>query len=76
MKLEANHALLCGLIHGALLRMAADQQHTHGWPDVPHTTIEPIMDAEGYTNRVLVHRPSGSYLVTVEAVAVVQPEPS
>lgn len=51
--MDGNLALLVGEILGALM--------ARGF------TIEPIMDDGNYTNTLRVERPSGDYILTIEA---------
>lgn len=63
--MDGNHALLVGNVLGALMRMAAEWQDQGG----VETTIEPEMIDGNYTNCIVITRPSGRYIVTVEREA-------
>jgi hypothetical protein len=55
---QAGVMLLVGNILGLLLL-----------PQVINTKAEPLLDSQGhYTNQIVVKRPSGDYLVTVESM--------
>lgn len=54
---DGNHALLIGVVHGALLRAEATA--------AGDLTVEPIMLGEDYSDTLRVHRRSGTYLVQV-----------
>jgi hypothetical protein len=57
-----NHALLVGNVVGALMRMTDDLDDMVG-----PTTVDPVLTDDGdYTNQILVHRPSGTYRISVE----------
>lgn len=62
---SASHALLVGHIYGALLRLAAEEAEQ----GEVKTHIEPVTDERGFTNQIKVKRPSGEYLITVEALS-------
>lgn len=60
----ANHALLVGLVLGALMKVGADLQLQKD--ELGEFMVEPLMEDGSYTNQLRIMRPSGSYLVTIE----------
>lgn len=58
-----NHALLVGRVMGTLIK-GDDYSGGSFHPLRP----EPVMRGSDYTNKILLHQPSGKYLVTVEPV--------
>lgn len=54
-----NHALLCGIIWGALMKI--EQDH----PDMGKFEALPVIEGGGYTNQLIIERPSAKYLVEI-----------
>lgn len=54
-----NHALLAGMVVGALIQHAT-----------PEFDVEPESDENGWTGRALIRRPSGTWAVSVVPVDV------
>lgn len=61
--LGPNHALLCGLVTGALLGV-------HPLQDVGRFEVEPEVDGADFTGRTLIRRASGTWAVSVAPVDV------